>query len=726
LRGDPLTWLAQLAARHPKRMVGLMVIFVVVSVAVGAPVISKLTTGSQDFQDPNAENVTARHEVERASGVDPAIAMIVIIHTDGLVASPAGIPKVLKVVRTIQQDPAVGSVSMLFNTGNPSFLSRDGKSTYAAVSFKPLSAKEQADAAKRIEKRFEGDSSVLLGGPAVATEQVNDRVTNDLRRAELFAAPFLILLSLLFFRGLVAALLPIMCAVISIMGSLLLLRFVHELTPLSIFSTNLITGLGIGLGIDYSLFMVSRYREELVAVGPGAEALRRTLQTAGRTVAFSALTVAAGMSALLAFPQRFLYSMGFGGVFVALVAALSAVVFLPSVLALLGTRVNALAPRRWQHAVERTARAERAGPWYRLSQFVMRRAGSVAIVSAALMITIGLPFSHLRFTGVDATVLPTSASAHQVQTQIETEFAENNASPIYVAASAPKSAAPQVQSFTDGLASLPGLITISAPDYLGSDTWRIDVISQTSDLAGASQDLVRDIRAAPASFPVRVGGETAAYVDQQHSVLTRLPIALVIASLTTLILLFLMTGSVVLPIKAVLMNVLTIVATLGALVFVFEDGHLAGLFDFTSQGALNSSQPILIGAIAFALSTDYAVFLLTRIKEARSEVGNDEEAVAVGMERTGRIVTAAALLLAIAMGAFVTSQIVVIKQLGFGVAFAVLIDAAIVRALLVPALMRLLGRWNWWAPAALRRVHERIGLREAHEPAPSRPAVGPE
>lgn len=717
--------LADLVAHHPKRMVALMVAFLLVSMALGAPVLSKLTTGATDFQDPGAENVVARNQIANASGVNPAVAVIALIHTDGLVASPAGIPKVLKVVHEIQQDPAVGSVSFLFNTGNPSFLSRDGKSTYVGVSFKPLSDKKQADAAKRLEARFAGDSSVLLGGPAVATEQINKRVTSDLARAEGFAAPLLILLSLLFFRGLVAALLPIVCAVVSIMGSFLALRLVNDVTPMSIFATNLITGLGIGLGIDYSLFMVSRYREELAAVGPGVEALRRTLQTAGRTVLFSALTVAAGMSALLAFPQRFLYSMGFGGVFVALIAALSAVVFLPALLALLGTRVNSLAPKRWQRAIERTASKEQTGPWYRLSRLVMRRAATVAVLSAALMITIGIPFSHIKFTGVDATVLPTSASARQVQDRLNTEFSTNRASPIFVAAAAPKSAAPQVQNLTDELTGLPGLVAISAPEYLGADTWRVDVISARPDLATASQDLVRSIRKIPAAFPVRVGGETAAFVDQQSSVLHRLPIALGIAALTTLILLFLMTGSVVLPIKAVVMNILTIVATLGALVFVFQDGRFEGLLNYTSQGALNSTQPILIGAIAFALSTDYAVFLLTRIKEARAELGSDEEAVAVGMERTGRIVTAAALLLAIALGAFVSSQIVVIKELGFGVAFAVLIDAAIVRALLVPSLMRLLGHWNWWAPEPLRRLHERIGLRETQLP-PPRPAVGHE
>jgi RND superfamily putative drug exporter len=322
-------------------------------------------------------------------------------------------------------------------------------------------------------------------------------------------------------------------------------------------------------------------------------------------------------------------------------------------------------------------------------------------------------------------VLPESSSARQVQEAVDTEFGANRSSPIYAAVTAPRSDADAVRSFARSVVRLPGALAASPPEYLGNETWRVDVISRNSDLATQSQTLVRDIRDASAPFAVRVGGETAAYIDQQDSVASRLPFALAIAALTTLILLFAMTGSVVLPVKAVVMSLLTIVATIGVLVWVFQDGRLEGLLDFRSEGALNSTQPILVAAIAFALSTDYAVFLLTRIKEARGYTASDGEAVAVGMERTGRIVTAAALLLAIALGAFVTSRIVLIKELGFGVAFAVLLDAIVVRALLVPSLMRLLGEWNWWAPARLRRLHDRFGLHEGEDP-PARPAVGNE
>ena len=706
-----LTRIAELAVRRPWRIVVLMLVFVAVSGAVGAPVISKLTTGAVDFQDPASANVAAEHQLERATNADPNVAAVALIRPGAPVAGAAGIAGVNAILRTIRSDPAVATVSP-FDPHNRALISRDGRSTYVAVNFKPLSDKAQVDAAKRLEHTFAGNPRVLLGGPAVASEEINSRVTADLRRSELFAAPFLFLLSLLFFRGLVAALLPIVCALVAILGSFLALRLGTIVTPLSIFATNLITCIGIGLGIDYSLFMVSRYREELAVFGPGPDALRRTMQTAGRTVAFSALTVAAGMAALFAFPQRFLYSMAFGGVCVALIAALAAVVFLPALLALLGSRVNALAPRRWQRAAQHTAAAEQSGLWYRLSRFVMRYAAPVAVLSAAVMIAIGIPFLHIKFIGVDASVLPVAASARQVQDALDTQFSQNLSSPIYVAIAATRADAPGVRQLESAYRRLPGALAVRPPRTVGPDTWRIDVFSRYGELAGGSQRLVRAIRSTESPFPVRAGGDTAAYVDQQDSIQSRLPVGLAIAALTTLVLLFLVTGSVILPIKAVVMNALTIVATLGALVFVFQDGRLEGLLHFKSQGALNSTQPILIGAIAFALATDYAVFLLTRIKEARTLVDSDAEAVARGMERTGRIVTAAALLLAVAIGAFVSSQIILIKELGFGVAFAVLIDAAIVRTFLVPSLMRLLGHWNWWAPAPLRRVHERFAVRE--------------
>jgi RND superfamily putative drug exporter len=456
--------------------------------------------------------------------------------------------------------------------------------------------------------------------------------------------------------------------------------------------------------------MVSRYREEIAEHGAGMTALTRTLATAGRTVLFSSLTVAAALASLLIFPQKFLYSMGVGGAMVALLAAAVALVVLPAVLALLGERVNSLAPKRLRRAAAEEARSEARGFWYRLSRFVMRRPARVAVLSAAFLIALGLPFLGVKFTSVDATVLPTDSPARVVDTALKTEFAPGRTTPVVVVAHAPPTAG--VSRFARELRSVEGVAGVAPPHAAGNGLTRIDVFTRGSDLAASSQDVVRRIRGLAAPFDVGVGGRTAAFVDQKSSLASHMPLALAWLAVTTFTVLFLFTGSVVLPLKALVMNGLTISAAFGLLVFVFQDGRLESLLGYTSQGALESSQPVVLFAVAFGLSTDYGVFLLSRIKEARDGGLPDREAVAAGLERTGRIVTAAALLFCVAIGAFATSRIIFIKEVGVGTALAVLIDATIVRALLVPSLMEMLGRWNWWAPRPLRRLHARFGLEE--------------
>jgi RND superfamily putative drug exporter len=329
-----------------------------------------------------------------------------------------------------------------------------------------------------------------------------------------------------------------------------------------------------------------------------------------------------------------------------------------------------------------------------------------------LLIVMGLPFTRIEFTGVDASVLPPERSARVVDDALRTEFPPAPTDPVYVAARAPADARAEVQGYARELAGIPGVVSVSAP-VQADGLWRIDVIPDGSLLSGTAKEVVRDVRAADAPFPVDVGGSTAGFLDQQTSLGDSLPLALVILATTTLVILFLMTGSVVLPVKALIMNLLTVSAAFGLLVLIFQDGRFEGLLAYDSQGALEATQPILLFAVAFGLSTDYGVFLLTRIKEARDAGLGDRESVAVGLERTGRIVTYAALLFCIAIGAFATADVVFIKELGVGTALAVLIDAFLVRALLVPSLMALLGRWNWWAPKPLARLHERFGIREA-------------
>jgi RND superfamily putative drug exporter len=707
-----LTAIARLVSARPRRVLVATLLFAVLAGVVGGPVAGSMKGGSDNFEDPASESVAARQTLERAAGASSEPDAIALVRPGVPVRSAAGEAKVREVAGRLAGDPGVARVVSFPSTGDPALVSRDGRSTYVAAYFRGTSADAKDATAKRLDARLGHAAGVALGGPRLASHQVSQKVQSDLARAELLAFPILFLLSLWVFRGLIAAALPPLLGGLAIVGTLLGLQVASQFTDLSIFALNLVTGLGLGLAIDYSLFIVSRYREELDRVGPGYEALRRTMATAGRTVAFSSLTVIAALASLLVFPQRFLYSMGIGGMIVAFVAATLALVALPAFLALLGPRVNALSPRRWQRAAERDARLAHEGFWYRLSRGVMRRPGRVAIAAAAVLIVLGLPFLRVAFTGFDANVLPKSASARQVSDALDRDFPPHRGSPITLAVNAPRSGDPRVAALTTELRRLPGVAAVAPARAVGPATWQVDVISRSGPLSTPSQRLVDDVRGLRTSLHVAVQGQTARFVDQQASLGAHLPLALILLAATTVLVLFAMTGSVVLPVKALLMNLLTLSAAFGILVFVFQDGRLEGLLSYSSVGGLDSTQPILLFVLAFALSTDYAVFLLTRIKEARDAGAGERESVAIGLQRTGRIVTAAALLFCVAIGAFATSEIVFIKELGIGTALAVLIDATIVRALLVPSLMALLGHWNWWAPRPLRRLHERFGLSE--------------
>ena len=694
--------LARLADRRGRRVVVLAVVFFLGAGAIGAGVADRLDPYGAD--DPDTESVQADERLEDA-GYRPTGVVILIEGVD--VTSSEGRERVESIAREVGSDPDVARVSGFLETGSRAFVSEDGDATYLSVSLSPTEDDEFQDAGERIADALENEPGVIVGGNAVAQAQVNEQTEEDLRTAEMLAFPFLFLLSLLFFRSLVAALLPLVIGVLAIVSTFLMLSVASELTSVSIFALNLVTGLGLGLAIDYSLFVVSRYREEIAKSGPGLEAMRRTMATAGRTVLFSCLTVAGALASLLVFPQRFLYSMGLGGSLVALIAGAIALVVLPAILALLGSRVNALAPSFLQRRAQRDATAMTTGFWYRLSRVVMRMPGRIAIASAALLIALGIPFLGIQFTTVDAQVLPESASAREVDNRLRADFPPFRDTPIQLAVEGDQRG---VQSVADQAAELPGVATVNRPERLDGGISIVEVVSSSGPLSSESEDLVDRLRELPGE--VMVTGFTADFMDLQDSLVEHLPLVLALVAAVTFVVLFLMTGSVVLPLKQLVMNFLGLSAVFGILVLIFQDGRFEGLLDYTSQGALEATQPLLLFAVVFGLSTDYGVFLLSRIKEARDRGASDSEAVAIGLERTGRIVTAAAFLFAFAIGAFVTSQMIFIKQLGLGTALAVLIDATIIRALLVPSLMELLGKWNWWAPRPLRRLHARIGLSE--------------
>jgi RND superfamily putative drug exporter len=705
--------LARLAQRRARTVVVLAVLFAILAAAFGGSVANRLDP--YGAEDPATESVKAQNQLEAAGYRFPSVVALV---EGAPVARPATKARVEALERQVRRNPEVDAVVGYYDTGSRAFVSEDGHSTYFAVDLKSTGAKQTQEIGGEIAEELTAHPGVVVGGVAVAEEEVNSQVEKDLQHAELLAFPLLFLLSLLFFRSLVASVLPLLIGGLAIVGTFFILRIASEFASISVFALNLTTALGLGLAIDYSLFVVSRYREEIARTGPGPEAMLRVLQTSGRTVFFSALTVAAALASLLVFPQRFLYSMGLGGALVVLFAALVSLTVLPAILTLLGPRVNAGAPAWLKRRADRDARPAESGFWYRLSRFVMRRPIPVATLSAGFLILLGLPFLGIKFNTVDPTVLPKSAEARVAYERINAEFPPFHETPIVVsyAGGTPAGA----RGFAAEMARVEGVAEVLPPRRLAGGAFAIEAISTSPFASDASQGTAKAIRVlrVPAGATALVGGGSADFVDFQSSLESHLPIALAIIVVATLVILFLMTGSVVLPIKSLIMNALNLSAVFGLLVLIFQDGRLEGLLSYSSPGAIEQTMPILMFAVAFGLSTDYAVFLLSRIKEARDAGASDSECVAIGLERTGRIVTAAALLFAVAMLAFATSKIIFIKENGVGTALAVLIDASIVRALLVPALMELLGKWNWWAPAPLRRLHERIGISEGF-PAPT-------
>ncbi|MCU0309089.1 MAG: MMPL family transporter [Thermoleophilia bacterium] len=689
-----LTRLADLAGRRARLVILAAVLFTALSVVLGASRLGGLS--SDGFDDPAAEAVRAQDRVVAATGADPGETIIALVRPGAPVASPAGRDALARAERTLGGVPGVAAVVAPRGDGSPQ-VARDGRSAYLVAALRA-----DADAAEVVagaREAFAGDGTVTLGGAVVADEEIGEIIGQDILRAELIAFPILFLVSLFVFRGLVASLLPVMVGMVTVLGGFLGLALANEVTTISVYATNLVIGLGLGLAIDYALLVVSRYREEI------------------------ARRVAAAMAGLMIFPQDFLFSMGLGGILAAAVAATASLTLLPAVLALLGARVNSGAPARWKR---RTAEADRpvtSGGWYRLSRYVMRRPGRIAAVAAGVMVLLALPAAGISFTAIDAGVLPSSSSARQVSDALETGFRQDRSDPVTLAVRAPDTPAARAAlgAYAARVGAVPGVAAVTTPEPLGSGTWRIDAYLADRPLSAAAEDAVDAVRAIPAPYDTLVGGTTAGLADQKASLAAHLPWAAAAIALATMVILFLLTGSVVLPVMAIVMNLLTLGATLGILALAFQEGWLEGLLGFDSIGGVSTTQPILIAALAFGLSTDYAVFLLSRIKEARDSGLDDREAVAVGLERTGRIVTAAAVLFCIAMGAFATSQIVIIKELGVGTVVAVLLDATIVRALLVPSLMAMLGRWSWWAPRPLVRLHAWIGLAEASgQPAPAR------
>jgi len=665
---------ADLVLRRPRGVLLAALCTALVAGVVGASTPAHLRSSDTDFQDESSQSFRTLRLLERTTGVEPGPSILVV-------ASPA---QAVRAAAELRREPSIARVVPR------SAVSADGRYVLVTASF-AASARHTAAVAKRLARTLPG----AVGGSAVANEQVTAASERDLLRAELIAFPLLLLLALWVFRGLAAALLPLAAGVLSIVTTLALLRAANAVAPISVFALNLVTGAGLGLAIDYSLLLLSRYREELARRDDVAEAVRVTVATAGRTVAFSAVTVAAAFGSLLVFPLGFLRSMAVGGLIVAPLAGLVALLVVPALFALLGRRIDALSPALLRRAAERAARPEHRGGWYRFAHGVMRRPGRVALGSALLVVVLGLPVLGVRFTGIDARVLPASASARQATELLRAHFPAGTDSPaqVVVRGGSPAAAVRRIER-------LPGVARVGPLVRLAPGLSTVQVVPRADAMSARTKALVRALRRLPG---VAVSGRTAWFLDTSQTLLRHLPAALAVLVASVLVLLFLVTRSVVLPLKAVVMNALGLAAAFGILVFVFQDGRLEGLLRYRSEGALELTQPVLLAAIAFGLATDYGVFLLARIREGHDAGLENREAVALGLERTGRVVTAAALLFCVAVGSFATSGVLIVKEVGLGIAVAVVIDATLVRALLVPSLMALLGDWNWWAPGRLRR-----------------------
>jgi RND superfamily putative drug exporter len=703
------------------------------------------------FSDPNSNSARATQLLASKLG-DAGADVIILMRSDTLPATdPAFNQAATDLLASLKNRPEVASLNSYYSTHSQNFISSDGHETFAVLQLVGQDFGSKGNEYKALKPLF--TSSILkvtVGGDIPVNVAINDQVSADLERADLITFPILAVLLLFVFSGVIAAGLPLLIGAVSILGAFAALRIVTLFTDVSVFAINVVTMLGLGLAIDYALFIVTRFREELARDENDVRgALERTMATAGRTIIFSALTVSLSLLSLLIFPLSFLRSVGLGASAAVLTVMLTSLTLLPTILALLGKRVNALSFRNLFRR-RRADSLEQRGAWYRLSETVMRRPILIGLAVLVLLLTLGSPFLHISLATSGITVLSAGQEARVVSERLSQDFPQQGNSQLTIAITTRGNALSadnlaSLDSYVKSIQAIPGvkqvtsLVTVdpslTLADYQqlyahpnaspqlaqiaaqlanGSYT-KVTVALQPADRSTAAINIVNKVRDlhAPGGLVPLVGGVTPAQIDLLNSLGTTLPYAFLIIIAAVFALLFLMTGSLIMPLKAIILNILSLSATFGGLVWIFQDGHLQDLLGFQSVGSINATQPVLIFAIAFGLSMDYEVFLLSRIKERFDQTGDNRQAVSSGLQRTGWLVTSAALLMAIVLGGFGTSKIIFMQEIGIGLCIAVLMDATLIRMLLVPATMRLLGTLNWWAPAPLRWLWQRIGLAEA-------------
>ncbi|MFD7612845.1 MMPL family transporter [Streptomyces sp. NPDC059828] len=720
-------WTRFVTAR-PRLSLLLALVVTALAVFAGSGAADRLSSGG--WEDPDSQSSYAAKALDREfPDARPNLLLLVDSGRKG-VDDPAVAAEAARLMQRLSGEEGVRGVSSYWQGRSPALRSEDGREALIAARVEG-DEKAAGKVLERIAPGYRGTHGpveVSIGGPVAVMHDMQTIIQEDLLRAEIIALPVTLVLLVMVFGSAVAALLPLVVGVVAILGTNAILNGLTVFTDVSVFALNLTTAMGLGLAIDYALFIVRRFREELAAGAATRQAVGITLRTAGRTVLFSALTVAVSLAAMLVFPQYFLRSFAYAGIAVVLLAAAAALILLPAVLMLLGERVNALDLRRLlrarsgKQAPARSADSGEGTRWGRVVALVMRRAPVFAVLTTAVLVLLGLPFLGAKFGPADDRQLPTNAESRVVQQHIRDGFPGSPGGGLEVFAEGAATGA-QYAEYRARIEGLPGVLRVEGPLVSGTNA-SFTVLPEEKAVGQQTQDLVRELRAQPAPFETSVAGAAAMLVDSKAAIGERLPWAAAIIAVVTLLLVFLLTGSVLIPLQAVVLNGLSLTAMFGAVVWIFQEGHLSGPLAFTSTGDIETTLPVLMFCVAFGLSMDYGVFLLSRIKEEYDRTGDHEHAVAYGLRRTGGLITAAAVILAVVMVAIGASRVTNTKMLGLGIALAVLMDAAVVRSLLVPSVMKLTGRATWWAPAPLRAFHARFGISEGgiSEPAPAKGA----
>lgn len=742
-----LSSLARGVIAAPRRVLGGALLVLIICGVLGSSVAANLSGGG--FSDPDSESAQANH-VLADTFARGGLQVVIRLHQSGtadIVDSNTARAAGETIVRELEETSFVED-PILSAWTNPeaagALVSRDRTSGLIVTTVSGGDKEAEANG-KKIDDRFTDPSftaqypgvDVLVGGQALVYSQVSEQTSHDLFIAEAIAIPISFLLLIWVFGGLVAAVLPLAIGIFAIIGTTAVLRGFTMFADVSVFALNLTTALGLALAIDYTLLIINRYREEVQGGRDRNDALTVTVMTAGRTVLFSAVTVALSLAAMAIFPMYFLRSFAYAGLAVVALAAAAALIIAPAIIAVLGARIDALDVRKPIRKLLGRSEPHIPEPeesmWYRSTRFVLRHAVPVGLSVVVLLLVLGAPFLGIKFGYPDDRVLPTSASTHVLGDELREDYAQNASATVTIVI-------PDTRGFDDAalsgyaknLSQVAEVTAVSTPvgsfvdgqgaggpgpDMAEGDAALITVSSTVdpfSDSGRAQLDALREV-SPPDGATTLFSGLAQQNVDNVDSIVDHLPEVFAVIVVTTFVLLFLLTGSVVLPLKALVLNVFSLTATFGAMVWIFQDGNIAGL-GTTTTGTLIANMPVLMFCIAFGLSMDYEVFLLSRIREewlksGRTRADNDH-AVAYGLARTGRVVTAAALLMAVVFAGIAFSQVSFMRMFGLGLALAVLMDATLIRMLLVPAFMKIAGRANWWAPAPLRKFHDRFGLSE--------------